>query len=327
MSSPPQSFQDLLDLLRQHPEWRQQLYELVVPEEQRNVAGWFQRSKAESDVRMGELERALVELAQAQRRTEEQMAALAEAQRRTDAEVAELVKAQRRSEERLARLEATVEALAEAQRRAEERLAGVEERLARAEERLAGVEERLARLEAIVEALAEAQRRTEEQIAKLAIQVKQNTDQLGNMKGRLLEMDYHRKAGAIFGPYLRRARVVNAADLADELRSRLSMADLKELLRTDLMVRGFPVVRPDLPEVVLAVEVSSVVDQDDVSRARRRAELLAECGYLAVPMVAGETITQGAREEVAYHKVVALMDGQIEQWEAALEKLAPPAQR
>ena len=59
-------------------------------------------------------EQRVAELAEAQRRTEQQVAELAEAQRRTEQQVAELAEAQRRSEERLGRLESAIEQLVHA---------------------------------------------------------------------------------------------------------------------------------------------------------------------------------------------------------------------
>ena len=93
----PRSFQELVRLLEQHPEWRADLRRLILSDD------------------LLELPTAVRELADAQRRTEEQLAALVEAQRRT--------------EERLATLEQRMAELAEAQRRTEERLAELDQRL------------------------------------------------------------------------------------------------------------------------------------------------------------------------------------------------------
>ena len=97
-------FPDLLRLLREHPEWQEELRRLLLPTE---------------IVRLPEAVHDLVEavraLTEAQRRTEARVEELAEAQRRTEAHVEELAAAQRRTDERLAEL-------AEAQRRTEARL-------------------------------------------------------------------------------------------------------------------------------------------------------------------------------------------------------------
>ena len=103
---------------------------------------------------------------------------LAEAQRRTEEWVSELAEAQRRTEERLERLEATVQVLAEAQRRTEERLNELAEAQRRTEERL--------------NELAEAQKRTEETVLRLSQQLAETNKQVGQLANRLgldLEVD------------------------------------------------------------------------------------------------------------------------------------------
>jgi len=270
-------------------------------------------------------EQRVAELAEAQRRSEERLsrleetvAALAEAQRRSEERlsrreetVAALAEAQRRSEERLSRLEETVAALAEAQRRSEERLSRLEERLSSVEERLSGVEERLNKLETSLLTLAE-------QVRQLVASQQKIVDDLGGLKGRVLELTYRGKAGAYFGPLLRRLRVVSPHTLEDVLEARLSPEGFKDVLLLDLLVSGQPRHLTQAPEVWLAVEVSSVVDEEDVTRARRRAELLRQAGYCAVPAVAGERITLGAEDEARQHRVVVLQDGRSFLWDEAL---------
>lgn len=252
----PQHYSDFIRLLKEHPEWRQELRRLLLPD-------------------VEELSRAIQALTQAQLRTEEGLERLAEAQRRT--------------EERLERLEATVASLAEAQRRTEERLERVE-----------------AAIERLIEILTD------------------HTVAIGDLKGRMLELDYQRKAGAYFGPLLRRTRVYEHHVLADELEPHLSPGELRDALLIDVVIRGLPRIRPELPEVLLAVEVSSVVDREDVNRARRRAALLSTAGYPVIPVVAGEEVTLGAEDEIRHHRVVLLQDGRVSQWEEALEALSTP---
>jgi len=314
--------------------------------ELKQIVAELAEAQRRSEERLSRLEETVAALAEAQRRSEERLSRLEET-------VAALAEAQRRSEERLSRLEETVAALAEAQRRSEERLSSVEERLSRleetvaalaeaqrrSEERLSSVEERLSRLEETVAALAEAQRRSEERlssveerlsrleetVAALAEQVRQLVasqqkivDDLGGLKGKVLELTYHNKAGAYFGPLLRRVRVVSLPALEDELEARLSPEGFKDVLLLDLVVSGQPRHLAQGPEVLLAVEVSSVVDEEDVTRARRRAELLRQAGYRAVPVVAGERVTLGAEDEARQHKVVVLQDGRSFLWDEAL---------
>jgi len=279
------------------------------------------------------------ELVEAQKRNDERFAELVEAQKRNDERFAELIEVQKRHEERLAaveerltRLEQTVAELVEAQKRNderfaelievqkrhEERLAAVEERLAKVEERLEGVEERLTRLENTVAELAEAQKRTELEVQRL-------TNRMGHIVGDLLEIKYRDKPFSYFGRIVRRARVVDLAEVEDWLGERLSEEQLIDLFQLDLVVRGQlrqpRGERKEHPEVWLAVEVSSVVDGDDVQRAARRAEILRQAGLPVLAVAAGGNLTPEARE-LARTKGVALQaDGQLELLEEALANL------
>ena len=199
--------------------------------------------------------------------------------------VRDLFESHRRAEARLERVEESLAALAEAQRRTGERLDRVEESLV---------------------ALAEAQRRT--------------TDTVGNLKGQMLEHSYREKATSYFGRLIRRPQVVTANDLWDALEITLSSQELDDLLALDLMLRGHPRHVEDPPEVLLAVEVSSIVDSYDVERALRRATLLRKAGYNAVPVVAGEESTRGGESEARRCSVAMLKDGKTFLWEDALSE-------
>ena len=190
-------------------------------------------------------------------------------------------------------------------------------------------EQRLGRLEATVQALAEAQARTEACLKSLTSSVedlvksqKQIVDTVGGMKGRMLEITYRERVVSYFGRMLRRPHVVSINDLWDTLENRLSKFELDDLLELDLLVQGRPRERPELGDVWLAVEVSSVVDKGDVERAQRRAALLCKAGFRAAPLVAGEAQTQGATGLGETAPIVVMVDGHSEGWEAALAALA-----
>ena len=291
-------------------------------------------------------QRALRRLEDGQDRLEAALAALAEAQRRTEerlerleATVQQLAEAQRGVEERLARLEEAqirteerLEQLAEAQRGMEERLARLEEAQIRTEERLARLEEaqirteeRLERLEATVQQLAEAQCRTEERLANLIKVVEGIQDTVGALKGRQLEITYRERAGAYFGPLLRRLRVLAPHEIEDDLEANLSAEEFRDLLQLDLLVSGWPRHLPAVPQVWLAVEVSGVIDRNDVRRAIRRAGYLRKAGYKALPAVAGEQATRGAEEIAEDEGVLLVLDGWARFWEQALGQVLTEA--
>jgi len=254
------------------------------------------------------------ELAQAQARTEARLEELAQAQARTEARLEELAQAQARTEARLERLEAIVEQLAQAQARTEarlERLEAIVEQLAQAQAR---TEARLEELESTVGRLVLAQERTEAQVQRL-------TEIVGDLKGRMLELVYRGRASAYFGILLQRIRVVDPSDLDDDLRERLTPEEFKDWFRVDLVLSGKPRYRPGAEPIWLVVEISSVIDEYDVARAQKRAAYLQRANYRALPLVAGEKITPGARAFAEAQHVPLSLDGQIYFWDEALDAI------
>ncbi|PJF47466.1 MAG: hypothetical protein D6709_05965 [Chloroflexi bacterium] len=286
MSFTVNDLQDLTRLLATHPEWLGEVRRLVLTEEL---------------LKLPEVIRELVVL---QRRTEEQLAQLA-------VRVNELTEAQRRTEERLDQLAARMDQLAEAQRRTEERLDQLAEAQRRTEERL--------------DQLAEAQRRTEERLDQLAARVDQLTqttqllvNQMAEVRGDLLEIKFRERASAYFGRWLRRIRVVPITDIEDQLDTVLTDKEVNDLLALDLLVRGRPrLAGPEAEEVWLAVEVSSVVDANDVQRAARRAALLRRIGLRVVPVAAGARINPAAKTLAESYHVALMQDGAARGWEQA----------
>ncbi len=127
--------QDLVRLIRQHPEWQRELWKALSSSELDEIRAIL-RETAElqranervikrlfeayqrSEERLTRLEQAVAELAEAQRRTEQRVQELAEAQRRTEQRLEELAEAQRRTDQR-------VEELAQAQQRLASELGGL----------------------------------------------------------------------------------------------------------------------------------------------------------------------------------------------------------
>ena len=156
-----EDFQDLLRLLRERPEWRDQLRQVLLidglTEAIRDLAEEVRRlaqAQAQTERRLGELEQALVRLTEAQAQTEQQVRALAAAQAQTEVRLGRL-------EERTDRLEQALTRLTEAQARTEERVGRLEEAVTRLTEAQTRTEQRL-------EELAAAQAQTERQVRELA---------------------------------------------------------------------------------------------------------------------------------------------------------------
>jgi len=251
-----------------------------------------------------ELRAEVHKLAEAQRRTEQRVEELAEAQRRTEQRVEELTEAQRRTERR-------VEELAEAQKRTERRVEELTEAQRRTEQRVEELAEAQRRTEEAVRQLLEFQARAEKTLARL--ETRQN-----EMLGEQLERRYRDRAYSYFGRILRKAQAISLRDLESVLEERLSTDEMEDLLLLDVLVRGRPRHQPDAPEVWLAIEVSSVVDRNDVRRAQRRAALLRKAGYKVIPVVAGEKVTRNGEDEARDRSVLLMRDGHRQFWEEAL---------
>lgn len=205
--------------------------------------------------------------------------------------------------EKTDRLSRVVEELAEAQRRTEQRVAELAEALRQ---------------------LAEAQRRSEQRLDDLTAAQKTMSDILSGVKGQQLEITFSRKAPAYLGRFLRRTRVVPAEKLSELLEDRLEREDFCEVLLSDVIVRGLLTDRQASTEVWVVVEVSSTVDRNDVLRARQRAEIMRAAGYQTIPAVAGEGLTEGARQEAQQNNVLVLLDGAALFWDEALASLTHP---
>jgi len=278
---------DLLRLLREQPDWLSEVRRVVLAEE------------------LLALPR---ELAEVQRRTDERFAELAEAIKQLTLRFEE---AQRRNDERFAELAEAIRQLTlrfeEAQRRNDERFAE----------------------------LAEFQRRTDERFAELAEAIRQltlrfeeaqqrNDNQFADIRGKLLEIEYRNKIGAIFGGRLRKPRVVDAGDVWDMLRDQLGEAEIRRIVAADLIVRGGLLRAQGEGELWLVVEVSSVIDRNDVARAAERAALLRKAGLMVVPVVAGQRLTQGAVTLAEEFGVAIARNGGLDGWDKALAEAGGP---
>ncbi len=227
-----------------------------------------------------------------------------------------LAEAQRRTEERLEQLAARVDQLAEAQRRTEERL-----------EQLAA---RLDQLAARVDQLAARVDQLAAQVERLVFSTQKLENEMSRVRGYLIEARYRDNPPAFFGVWLRKPRVVSLSDIWDTLESRLSDEEIRQLLPLDVLIKG-RLPRHHQPqsdgEVWLAVEVSSVIDANDVERAVRRAALLRKAGLVTVPVVSGQEMVRdnSISEKVEQEHVAVILDGNYLGWSDALQHaLAQP---
>ncbi|MCL4829250.1 MAG: hypothetical protein KJZ95_17930 [Caldilinea sp.] len=217
--------------------------------------------------------------------------------------VRELADAQRRTEARVEELAESMRGLAEAQRRTEESLQALEQQVKELRQAIDDLKE-------IVNKLIESQ-------SEMKIQ-------MNDFRGFRLEMRYAQHASGYFGHWVRRARSVLPGnidpDLEDALEAHLTSDELIDLLHADVLVSGLLRKPVDgmRPEIWLLVEVSAVIDRNDIERAMRRAALMKKAGFRCVPVVAGDSVTRGATELLRDAPVALMLNGRSTGWEFAL---------
>ncbi|MBM3131070.1 MAG: hypothetical protein FJ009_20885 [Chloroflexi bacterium] len=284
---------DLTQLLVSRPDWLAEVRRIVLTQEL---------------LALPELVR---ELAHAQARTEARVEELAHAQARTEARVEELAHAQ-------ARTEARVEELAHAQARTEARLDALTARVDALTAQMAELAQAQFDVTTKLSELAAAQARTEQAVLVLADNQKRMENTLSQLVGDNLERKYRERAGVYFGKWLKSIQVVSPNDLRDDLETRLPEEQVDDVMLTDALIRGRVRQVEGLPEIWLVLEVSRLIDRNDVSRAERRAAILRRAGYRAMPVVAGEEVHPGYEGAVEYSQVAVFLDGRRQYWDRAV---------
>lgn len=194
-------------------------------------------------------------------------------------------------------------------------------------------EQRLERLEVVVADLAEAQKRTELQLTELAVAQKRTEkalaaltdaqkrtgDIVDQLLGRDLGRKYRERAGTYFSKWLKPVEVISPNDLREALEARLREDEVDEVMLADVLIRGRLRQVESTPEVWLVLEVSHVIDRYDVDRAQKRATLLRQAGYHAMPVVAGERMLEECEGPAQVGQVAVFLDGSRKYWERAVE--------
>jgi peptidoglycan hydrolase CwlO-like protein len=255
-----------------------------------------------------------------------------------------------RMEKKIDRIEHKVDKLEERTSRIEERQARSEERQVRLEERQARLEEKQDRLEKKVDKLVEEVAGLKQDVDTLKQDVdtlKQDVDILKKdvdtlkkdvdtlkkdvdtlkkdvdilkkdvayLKGSDRERWYRDKAHAVFGRLVLKGKPFEekAVEILWDAykRGQISKEERDEVLSADLLWSG----ERDGKFVVLVVEVSFTISQNDIERAKKRAEILRKLGILAIPVVGGVELGK----QVKLDDVVCIVDGKFDDEE--FEKL------
>ena len=295
-----QDFHDLIRLLGQHPDWRDELRRLVLTDDLLGLP-----------VVVRDLAQEVRVLAEAQRRTEARLEALVEAQRRTEAQLEALAEAQRRTEARL-------EVLAEAQERTEERLQALAEAQRRTEVQLEALAESQLRTDATLRELAEAQRIAEKRLGEFAGHVdgrfRAIEEILATLRGRDLERLYRERAPQYFGSIMEGLSILSQQQVDRLLEAAvrsgtISWEEKQDILKADVVARGR--LRSTRQQAYMVVEVSWGVGTGDVERAHRRAQGLQKVTGTTLAVVAGTFVTPEARDLATTLGVVWVTDGVV----------------
>ena len=188
-------------------------------------------------------------------------------------------------------------------------------------------ERRMSRIETILQEVAERQARTEQEIAAFREATERRFQRveadLSSLVGWQWEEHYTRHIYAYFGQYLRGLRLLRPSDLDTHVQDVLSAEEVKDLYQADVLARGRLRAAPD-GWIYLVMEVSRVIDEGDVARSRRRADLVRKAGLPCLAAVGGERITDAARLEARHSRVLVALDGEMQEgWEEALALSTP----
>jgi tetrahydromethanopterin S-methyltransferase subunit G len=316
---------ELIQAIREHPEWREALLAALLPPAVLELPAQMLAFRQEHQEQMARLEH---QIAMQRAEHEEQVAALRQ-------EMQAIAKAHEermnRHEERMNRIEERIEALRQEMLERIEALR--QEVFARIEalrqEMLERIEALRQEMYAIAKAHEERMNRIEQRIAEMHAEfteqfgrvwreidiikadIKAIQDDLSVLKGRSLEDFYYRRAPAIFGRYMTGVKVLPPDELEQMLEPQapLSSEEADSLYDADLYVYGRR--KSDRQPVIAVLEISWVADKSDVERARERAQIIAQRGFYAIPVVAGNTFTLTAVESGETGEVVLLTDGRF----------------
>lgn len=136
-------------------------------------------------------------------------------------------------------------------------------------------------------------------------------NKLASLLGWQLQDQYAKHIYAYFGDIMHKLRLLTPSDIDDLVRPVLSSVEVKDLFLADIVAQGR---LPNQPEqqVYLVVKVSHKVEEGDVARARRRADLLRRAGVPCLAVVGGQEITDGALLEAKHSKVLCTLDGSLQ---------------
>jgi hypothetical protein len=280
-------FHDLIRLLEEHPDWRTELRRVLFSQD------------------LLDLPRTVQELAIAQRHTEEAITRLTD---RMEQGFTEAATERHELRQDLTRLEGRVEqGFAEAAEDRQHIRDRMEQGFAEAAEDRQHIRDRM-----------------EQGFAEATADRRDMRRDIGQLKGMGREQFYRDRAAAIFGRLL--AQGYDATNqVADRLQEArrigvISDREYQEVLAADLLWGGQ--IRESRQPIVLVLEASWTVGNNDVERAARRAAVLRQAGLKALAVAAGQEWPPDVQNGARRAGVAIVQDGTVDQdsWESALSR-------
>ncbi|GIV14605.1 MAG: hypothetical protein KatS3mg022_0040 [Armatimonadota bacterium] len=184
----------------------------------------------------------------------------------------------------------------------------LEQLTARVDDLTVRLEQLTARVDDLTVRLEQLTARVDQIAEQMAARFERLERDVGELKGLSLEQYYRNNATALLGLFFRKLRVVDKGRLIDTLYEQRAPTreEWEQISQIDLLVKGIH--RSSDEERLLVWEISWTVDEQDVSRAMQRSELLRQWGLNTVPVVAGKGITGNARATALSSGVLVLLD-------------------
>lgn len=178
-------------------------------------------------------------------------------------------------------------------------------------ERMDQLAERMDQLTERMDQLAERMDRIEVQVGQLAAALKSIDGRVGRLEGWRFETKYPENLASHLVERFDRPRLLVAGNVAPLVSARregrFSKAEWGNIIALNVLATATDISLPEHPEVYVAIELSMVIDESDIERARERAGILARA--LDLPVVAcvdGEAILRDAEFRAAELNVVNL---------------------
>jgi DNA repair exonuclease SbcCD ATPase subunit len=306
---------EFLRRLREDPVFREEVRRQVLTEDLLNLPAVVQTEFARAFGLIADLteqvrenSRQIASLTERMERVEGQMAALTERMDRAEAQIQE-------NGRQIAENSRQIASLTEQVRENSRQIAALTERMDRAE---AQIQENGRQIAALTKALRDFQEAAERRFAALEREVaglRQDVEGIRQgqaWKGTALEVWWAQYAPSYLGRWFRKVRVLTREALNDELEAaedegRLTAEDAEEVRRADVVAVARD--RKTREEVWVVVEVSATVGLEDVTRAKRRADILARLGRRAVAIAAGREARPPVRAKARGLGVWVIEDG------------------